>query len=312
MGKIIWRLMMPSLGKEHLSFLWGRPKDRPIIFADPIFAASTAVAQGDTVIIHDLGPITHPEHYDQGAADTYYKAYTNIRTAKPHLVFVSETTSVEFARLFGADFASSSVIELCCFSDLSAVASKPLEWPSRKYFVMVGSLVRRKNHLRAIEAFRRSGLAQQGFKLLIAGGPGNGSQEIAQAIDTDESIRRLGFCTQSELRWLYENAAALFFPSLLEGFGVPVVEAVNFGALPIVSENSVLAEIAGPGGITVDPHSVDSMSDALKQAAGLSPREYAARVAAVRKHRARRFSLAGFRTKWSRHLAKTYGPPSRR
>jgi glycosyltransferase involved in cell wall biosynthesis len=311
-GKIIWRLMMPSLGKERLSFLWARPKDRAIIFADPIFAASTAIAQCDTVLVHDLGPITHPDHYDSGAADTYYEAYSNIRRAKPHLVFVSDATRAEFARRFGSDFASVSVIELCCFSELSAVASKPLAWPSRKYFLMVGSLERRKNHLRAIEAFRRSGLAKLGFRLLIAGGPGNCAQEIAQAIDADDSVHRLGFCSQPELRWLYENATALFFPSLLEGFGVPVVEAAHFGALPIVSEDSVLSEVAGPAGITADPHSVESMSDALKAAVGLSIPEYAARIAAVREHQARRFSLAEFRAKWSSHLEKTYGAPASR
>ncbi len=75
---------------------------------------------------------------------------------------------------------------------------------------------------------------------------------------------RLGYVTDAELAWLYANCFAFAFPSLFEGFGLPVVEAMSLGAPVVVSNTTSLPEIVGDAGLQVDPWDDDALFGALR------------------------------------------------
>jgi glycosyltransferase involved in cell wall biosynthesis len=107
----------------------------------------------------------------------------------------------------------------------------------------------------------------------------------------------MGYVNDEILRALYEGAEALFFPSLLEGFGVPALEAPQLGILPIVSRGTALQEVVGPDGILVDPDSVVSMTSALIAVAEMTADEKMDKIRKIREHQ-ERYSLEKFRKSW--------------
>ncbi|MEY9559314.1 glycosyltransferase family 4 protein [Sinorhizobium fredii] len=301
-GKAIGRLAWRDYGHLAVHWSWPRYQNHKMLFLDPLFCASTRVSSRDIVVCHDLGPVTNPEFYNEAARSAYDNAYRAIQRASPRLVFVSEFTKHRFETLYGRDYRASDVIPLYAKSGLADIRAASDKKRERPFFLMVGTLERRKNFVRAVAAFAESGLAQAGYDLVIVGPRGNDAVNVLPQIEKSRSVEYLGFVSNSELKQLYETAEAFFFPSLLEGFGVPALEAGFLGVLPIVSAGTVLEEVVGPGGIAVDPRSIASMADGLKQVASMDRASKARRQALVASHQAG-FTKEAFRRKWSVLLA---------
>ena len=127
----------------------------------------------------------------------------------------------------------------------------------------VGAIQKRKNIGRLVEAFETIGPP---WRLVLAGASGYGAAEILQQIEAStarERITRLGYVTPADLAHWYRRATIFAFPSLDEGFGMPLLEAMAAG-LPIVTSNrSALPEVAGDAAILVDPEDTDAISGAL-------------------------------------------------
>jgi glycosyltransferase involved in cell wall biosynthesis len=134
------------------------------------------------------------------------------------------------------------------------------------FLLHVGAIQQRKNVARLVQAFE--GLPER-YLLVLAGAAGYGAREILDRIEQSPARRRirvLGYRTRGELNHLYRAAAALAFPSLEEGFGIPLLEAMSAG-LPVVTSNrSALKEVAGDAGLLVDPLDVDALRGALQAA----------------------------------------------
>jgi glycosyltransferase involved in cell wall biosynthesis len=134
------------------------------------------------------------------------------------------------------------------------------------FVLHVGAIQRRKNVARLVEAFER---LPERYLLVLAGSAGYGAQTILDRIEKSPARRRirlLGYRTRDELNQLYRTAAVLAFPSLEEGFGLPVLEAMSAG-LPVVTSNgSALKEVAGNAALLVDPLDVDGLRNALQTA----------------------------------------------
>ena len=129
--------------------------------------------------------------------------------------------------------------------------------------LFVGAIQHRKNVLRLVEAFER---VKQGWKLMLAGSPGFGAAEIQKHIETSPrraDIAILGYVTEERLEDLYARASIFAFPSLDEGFGMPVLEAMARGIPVLTSNVSALAEISGDAALLVDPAEVDSIANGL-------------------------------------------------
>jgi glycosyltransferase involved in cell wall biosynthesis len=155
----------------------------------------------------------------------------------------------------------------------------------RRYVLSVGTLQPRKNYVRLIRAFANlePEAVEPEAQLVIAGGRGWLYQDIfAEAERHGDRVRLLGFVDEADLPALYRNAALFAFPSLYEGFGLPVLEAMACGVPVVCSNASSLPEVAGDAALLVDPLDTDGLAEAMARVledAGLR-REMVARGAA--------------------------------
>ena len=138
--------------------------------------------------------------------------------------------------------------------------------PHNPYFLFVGNLEPRKNLSRLIDAFAR--LGDVGHELWIVGNDWYRAGAIRRQVQErglEGRVRFLGYVAREELPGLYGGATAFVYPSLLEGFGLPVVEAMACGAPVITSNNSALKEIAADAAALVDPLEVEDMVQRLRE-----------------------------------------------
>jgi len=137
-----------------------------------------------------------------------------------------------------------------------------------RFWLTVGTLEPRKNHRCLLQAYARL-KAQAGptlFPLVLAGGQGwlmDGFAELIKELGLEQDVIGLGYVDDTELQWLYQNCYAFLFPSLFEGFGMPVLEAMTLGAAVIVSDRSSLPEIVGAAGLLVDPLQEEVLAGAM-------------------------------------------------
>jgi glycosyltransferase involved in cell wall biosynthesis len=152
----------------------------------------------------------------------------------------------------------------------SEVLRKSSILPEERYLLYVGGLSPHKNLLRLIEAFARG--APHDVKLLLAGDVNDVFHthvpQIRAAIaacELQERVILTGFVPDNDLVFLYSRASALVQPSLVEGFGLPAVEAMACGTPVISSQAGSLPEVVGPAGVYFDPTDVGSMASAIGQ-----------------------------------------------
>ena len=137
------------------------------------------------------------------------------------------------------------------------------------YFLFVGTLEPRKNLTRLLEAFARLPDSLRNRAVLaIAGGKGWGGVDvatIAERFGIGDRVRVLGYVDDSQLATLYTHALFLAMPSLYEGFGLPLLEAMSHGTPVLTSNCASMPEVAGDAGMLVDPCDVDSVAHGLSE-----------------------------------------------
>ncbi|MDO8573890.1 MAG: glycosyltransferase family 1 protein, partial [Candidatus Daviesbacteria bacterium] len=132
------------------------------------------------------------------------------------------------------------------------------------YYLFVGTVQPRKNLERVIKAVAKI----KNKNLIIVGSRGWLSDKIYQLpkeLGIEDRVKFLGHVPDEELPPLYSNAEALLFPSLFEGFGLPILEAQACGCPVITSNISSMPEVAGKGAIYVDPYSVDDIVKGMQR-----------------------------------------------
>ena len=138
------------------------------------------------------------------------------------------------------------------------------------YFLFVSSIEPRKNLDRLLDAYLtyRANSSTSPIPLIIAGTAGWKSQHIHKRLThhaAEGIIQYLGYVHQSVLPQLVAGAKALIYPSLYEGFGLPVLEAMQSGTAVITSQNSAMTEVGGNAVVHIDPYSSNTIADALLQ-----------------------------------------------
>jgi glycosyltransferase involved in cell wall biosynthesis len=144
---------------------------------------------------------------------------------------------------------------------------------SKKFWLSVGTIEPRKNQKFLLQAYaqvktdqRRSG--EKMFPLVLVGGIGwmmDDFEEILTDLDLKEDIIWLGYSSEDTVQWLYQNCFCFIYPSLFEGFGLPVLEAMSCAAPIITSNSSSIPEITGKdSALLIDPTRVESLVDAMK------------------------------------------------
>ncbi|MGI4731984.1 MAG: glycosyltransferase family 4 protein [Janthinobacterium lividum] len=202
-------------------------------------------------LVHDLIPIDAPEFCRAGEADKHLRRVTNALTSASGIIANSRVT-VEGLR----DFAERQ--HLCCPPMIAAwlagdtlpaiIAPAPTELP---YFVSVGTIEGRKNHILLLRLWKRlvERMGRDAPRLVLVGQRGWEADHALAMLDRCAAIKgvvvELGRCGDAELAGLLAHARALLMPSFAEGFGMPVIEALQLGTPVIASDLPVFREIAG-------------------------------------------------------------------
>ncbi len=221
--------------------------------------APAARCRRSVTTFHDLFVLTGD--YSTPEFRARFAARARDAAARSDLIIaVSQFTGGEVERLLGVERGRLRVIPHGV-----RLPSLTGELPRRKIILTVGAVQRRKNTVRVVEAFER---LPEDWRLVIAGSFGYGGEAIRTRIDSSprrDAIETRGYVSAAELERLYRTASVFAFPSLDEGFGMPVLEAMAHG-LPVVTSNrSALPEVAGDAALGVDPENVDEIAAALRR-----------------------------------------------
>jgi len=211
------------------------------------------------------------------------------------IIAVSAFTAGQISSLLGVEPSRIRVIPHG--TDLPAVATA-LPALREKLILTVGALQDRKNTQRLIGAFES---VPTPWKLILAGSPdGFGAAGILERIARSPACARMevtGYVSPDQLTSLYQRAAIFAFPSLDEGFGIPVLEAMAFGVPVLTSNRSALPEVAGDAAFLVDPLRTDDIAEGLHRLI---------QQADLRADLARRGLLRAAEFPWSRAVHRTY------
>lgn len=306
--RLLGRAMLFELNHLRLSDRMFQPRGEiATLFLDPLYVMRSGLTEQDIVLCHDVGPVAKPELFGPKTTELYRAAYRKIQLAKPGLVFVSAASRTDFVLRFGERFRFLKVIPLYVRSGADLGEDRAPNEIEAPFLLTVAALEIRKNHRRTIEAFSRSGLREQGFSYVICGPRGNSASEVEAMAGSTPGVRALGYRSDAELRWLYRNAAGFILPSLLEGFGLPALEAGRHGLVSVISADGAQAEAVGEGAIMVDPTSVAGIAEGMRQVVDMPDEERSRRIELVRQ-RAAALSLERYIAQWSELLASAPQP----
>lgn len=304
-GKLRWLLGKAMLFELDRRTKRGRepkvaPKGNalPTLFLDPLYVLRAGLTRDDVVLCHDVGPVTHPSLFDPSTVHSYQVAYERIVQAQAGIVFVSEASQRAFTGRFGEDFRFLRTIPLYVRQGSERGDDKPPPGIRKPFLLTVGALEVRKNYPRIIEAFGQSGLAERGYTHVICGARGNAADVVARMAKEAPAVQAIGYCTDAELRWLYRNASGFVLPSLLEGFGLPGLEAAKHRLLSLVSADTAQEEAVAGGAVLVDPLSVASIASGMRQLVDMSDAERQAKLGTALQ-RAHELTLDAFLQRWS-------------
>ena len=177
------------------------------------------------------------------------------------IIAVSAFTRSAVVSLLGVDAAKVRVVH-------HGVRDLPYSpAPRERVILNVGAIQRRKNIARLVEAFET---VDSGWRLVLAGSSGYGSADILARIEQSparDRISVLGYVSHDDLARWYCRAMIFAFPSLDEGFGMPVLEAMAAGTPVVTSNRSALPEVAGEAAVLVDPGDTEALGVALRELA---------------------------------------------
>jgi glycosyltransferase involved in cell wall biosynthesis len=254
-------------------------KYSPDVLFVPAHVLPVIHPRSSLVTVHDLGylhfPDAHPWH-----ERTYLDLSTrwNARAAQ-HILADSCATKADLVTICGTPPEKISVVYPGVDEALAPEADKRrIEAVKARYgidggyFLFIGTLQPRKNLSRLIDAFDRlrTECPEDSYTLVLAGGPGWRSDKLAaqvRRLNLKGRVRFPGYIPGGDKGALLSGALAFVFPSLYEGFGLPVLEAQACGCPVIASTTSSLPEVTGEAGILVDPTDTSAIAAAMKRAA---------------------------------------------
>jgi glycosyltransferase involved in cell wall biosynthesis len=290
-----WRLLTDPDPRWHLRAALASSRECDVLYSTNSYLTCWFARVPTAICIYDL--ITYrPDMLPQRRARIIERATLPIATRRARaFLAISQATADDLTALFPRTSARTHVIPLAADERFSAdgPALEPvLERLGVRapYVLSVGTLEPRKNVLRLIEAF--AGLPEwlrERTQLVIVGAVGWDAETTMGAIDLNrELVRALGHVDDADLRALLRGAELFAYPSLFEGFGLPVLEAMRSGTAVLTSSISSLPEVAGEHAIYVDPLDIEDIRRGLTQ--GLTDEALRLRLAEGARARAETFS----------------------
>jgi alpha-1,3-rhamnosyl/mannosyltransferase len=212
------------------------------------------------VTVHDITAIEHPEFHPQRRVHQQEAQLAALDRVA--VILANSRATADRLRRRGID---DSRIAVTPFGVTPLPSPTAIEVPA-PYLLAVGEITRRKGYDVLLRAFAAAELL--GVHLVFAGPDGFDAdfcRPLAAALGLDDRVRFLGRVEDGELAALYAGAIALVFPSLAEGFGLPVVEALANSVPVIASDLDVVREVAGEAALLVAAGSVEDWSTALQR-----------------------------------------------
>jgi len=244
------------------------------VFHAPGFAIPAVGGPSLVFTVHDLTVLSHPECHTLANRVRTLASVADALARGATILAVSEATRREALRLLALPVEKIEVLPPIlnpCFSARGDVRED--EATARRlgidnlFILAVGSLEPRKNFERLLDAWTAlPDRLQRTHQLVVVATDGWRQRNILRRLNRlvqSKSVVRVGHLRDGELAALYRRARALVFPSLAEGFGLPVAEAMACGAPVVTSSSSSLPEVAGDAAILVDPEDVDAIATAV-------------------------------------------------
>jgi len=208
-------------------------------------------------IVHDLVYLKFPETVDESIRRTQDRRLSWIQKETSLIFADSDSTKIDLENLLTIDRNKITVnypgIDMPKLSVSSGQKSE------RPFILTVGKLEPRKNIEKLVKAF--NSLNQRDVDLYIVGMNGWGNV----VVDQNSQVKLLGFVSDEMLAELYRSCLLFILPSIYEGFGYPLIEAMSHGAPTATSNTSSMREIAGNASVLFNPHDEDSIAKALQK-----------------------------------------------
>ncbi len=259
------RVLSPSFGWMQVLLpleLFLRPVD-VFLGLSQALPRTTAKTIG---FVYDLGFLKHPDLYPDSAEKLVHQSERLASTAGT-IVTISEAIKQEIVKVYEFPANRIHVANPSVAKEFISTGVKYIH--PRPYFLCVGSFKRGKNIatlIRAFSQFLKS--TPTPIDLMLVGSSYWQDPQIVEAIQSEKIADHVivkGYVKDADLAPLYRGALAFVCPSLVEGFGIPFVEAMASGTPVIGSSIPVLKEVVGEAGILIDPHNINGLALAMKR-----------------------------------------------
>ncbi|MCE9629064.1 MAG: glycosyltransferase family 4 protein [Candidatus Vogelbacteria bacterium] len=221
------------------------------------------------LVVHDLGYLNLPANgirqYLSRMAVKLVHRHSLMRVDK--IIAVSDYTKSEIEKFY-PEVVDKVVVILNGFNKINANNLEAVkQLPDHDFFLFVGVLKDRKNPMGVVKAFDLFKERTHSHNILVFAGK-NDNSEVSKLINESKyknDIFCLGYVSEKQLAYLYKKALALVFPSLLEGFGMPILESMDVGTPVITSDRGAMKEVAGVAAYLVNPDSVEDICLAMEK-----------------------------------------------
>ncbi len=229
------------------------------------------------VTIHDMIPNIFPETFPDETIRQFHLLLKNLKK-EDHVICVSESTKQDFIKynskipeenVHVTHLASSKIIQEIKDQELKEQFKNSLGLLNHEKIILsLCTLEPRKNLITLIEAFEKLNEIDRSIKLVLAGTLGWKSNSLIEKINSSkafDSIIQTGYITDSDLSILYSIADVFVYPSIYEGFGLPILEAMQCGTPCVAGNHSSIPEVAGDAALLIDVKSVNELQLAVSK-----------------------------------------------
>lgn len=211
-------------------------------------------------MVHDLIPVSHPQFCRPGEAERHRLRMRAVLESAAGVIVNSAATREAFEDFAAGEHRTPPPVHVAWLATRGETEVVELPASHRPTFVMIGTLEARKNHILLLRIWERltAEMKESTPRLVLIGQRGWEADDVFALLDGSEPLRdavlELGTCDDATLQAWLKQSTALLMPSFVEGFGIPLIEAMEAGLPVIASDQPVFREIAGDIPIYLDPH----------------------------------------------------------
>ena len=215
-------------------------------------------------VVYDLIPLRFPEWVDDKTRRFHLRTVNHLRERADLVVCISEATTGDVVRELGIPRERIAIVHPGVDpAFLGAAPRPPASLDGADYVLVVGTINERKNLGVLIDAFAEIAPNHPGLRLVVVGAPDRDSERIAQRVrerGISGRVASLGFVDDTDLPGIVAGARLFVFPSLFEGYGMPIVEAMAAGVPVLASNDPSIDEASGDAALRFDPHDARALA----------------------------------------------------